>query len=45
MKLPDVPEKYHASMAAAMQQFQLGLLQYFAVLEQIRHDEGIGNDQ
>ena len=45
MKLPDVPEKYHASMAAAMQQFQLGLLQYFTVLEQIRHDEGIGNDQ
>ena len=45
MKLPDVPEKYHASMAAAMQQFQLGLLQYFAVLEQIKLDEGFSNDQ
>ena len=45
MKLSDVPEKYHASMAAAMQQFQLGLLQYFAVLEQIKLDEGFSNDQ
>ena len=26
MKLPDVPEKYHASMDAAIQQFRPGLL-------------------
>lgn len=45
LTLPDVPDQYKKQMSVAIQQLQLGLLQYFAVLEMAKKDTGAANDQ
>ena len=45
MAMMEVPEAYNEQMTAALGQIQMGLLQYFSILNQVKDNEGNQQDQ